>query len=130
MKGLFLILFLTLSGLVIGQDREITVTVKFEDIEEGYDHITRDVLYLDGEQLLVTEERHESKAIKFKIMVPRGQHTIKIVNWVLYEGTWEENKIANNFSINAFDEIQCVVKKKGKLTVVYALDDGISMTYK
>ncbi len=123
-------LFLGLSGLAIGQDGVITVTISFEDIEEGYDHVTRDVLYVDGKELMVTEERLESKAIKFTMKVPRGQHTIKIVNWVLYEGTWEENKVENNYSIDAFDEIQCKVKKKGKLSVVYALDEGISMTYK
>ena len=130
MKGLLLVLVLALSGLAIGQDGVITVTIKFEDIEEGYDHTTRDVLYVDGKEVMVSEERLESKEIKFTMKVPRGQHTIKIVNWVLYEGTWEENKIANNYSIDAFSEIECKVKKKGKLSVVYALDEGISMTYK
>ena len=130
MKGLLLVLVLGLSGLAIGQDGQITLTVQFEDIEEGYDHLTRDVIYVDGKELMVTEERNESKAIKVKIMVPRGKHTIKIVNWVLYEGTWEENKIENNYSIDAFAEIECNVKKKGKLSVVYVLDEGISMTYK
>lgn len=130
MKGLFLAMSLMLSGLAIGQDGVITVTVQFKDIEEGYDHLTRDVIYVDGKELLVTEERPESQAINLKIKVPRGEHTIKIVNWVFYEGTWEENKIDNNYAIDGFDEIQCVVKKKGKLSVVYALDEGISMTYK
>jgi hypothetical protein len=130
MKGLLLVLVLALSGLAIGQDGNVTVTVKFTEIEEGYDHLTRDVLYVDGKEVMVSEERLESKAIKFTMKVPRGQHTIKIVNWVLYEGTWEENNVANNYSIDAFDEIECKVKKKGKLTVVYALGEGISMTYK
>lgn len=121
MKGLFLVLLVTLSGIAYGQDCKLTVHIEFANIEEGYDHVTKDELFIDGNSVNVTEERKESKAIDVKLKVPRGKHTFRIENWVLYEGTWEKKTLDNNYSIDGFGEIECYLGKKGKITVIYDL---------
>lgn len=123
MKGLFLVLFVTLSGLAFGQECKLTVHIEFKGIEEGYDHLTKDELYIDGNLVKTTDERKESQSVDVKINVPRGTHTFKIVNWILYEGTWEQNTTENEYSIDAFGEIECNFRKKGKISVLYDLDD-------
>ncbi len=131
MKVLILSLLVTLSSVAFGQQGSVDVSIEFRGIEKGYDHTTRDELYVDGKLLLVTEERLESKAIKLNVQVPRGKHTIKIVNWVMYEGVWEENNVENNYSLDSFREIECNFRKKGQLTVVYDLNESeVIMKYK
>jgi len=117
------VLFLALSGLAFGQQGKLSVHIEFRGIEEGYDYVTKDELYLDGKLLQVTEERNESQAIDLQVEVPRGKHKLSVVNWTLYEGTWEKTTVDNDYSIDGFGEIEHNFSKKGKLTILYDLDD-------
>lgn len=133
MKRLVLVLFVALSGIAFGQDCKLMVNIQFLSIEEGYDHVTKDELFIDGKSVHITEERKESKPVMVKLNVPRGKHTFRIENWVLYEGTWERKTLENNYSIDGFGEIECNFGKKGKISVVYDLSGETTapiITYK
>lgn len=116
-------LLLTLSGFAYGQQGKLTVHIEFRGIEDGYDYMTKDELYVDDQLLQVTDEHMESQAIDVQINVPLGKHKLSVVNWTLYEGSWEKTTIENEYSIDGFGEIQCNFKKKGKVSIVYDLDD-------
>lgn len=123
MKTSIIILLILLSGTAFGQNAKVKVHIEFRGIEAGYDHLTKDEIYIDGQLVTVTPERKESEAVDMTIKVSAGTHTFRIVNWTLYEGNWEETKIDNQYNIDGFGEAECKCGKKGSVSVLYDLDD-------
>lgn len=105
-------------------EKEIKVTVKysFKGIEEGYDHDTRTELYIDDELVGTSTVKKESKPNSVTAATAKGKHNIRVVNQALYEGTWEDHTIANNYSIDCLYEAEINVKKTLTIQLLFDLD--------
>ncbi len=105
-------------------EKEIKITVKysFKGIEEGYDHDTRTELYIDDELAATSTVKKESKPNSVTAVITKGKHNIRIVNQALYEGTWEDHTIANNYSIDCLYEAEINVKKTLTIQLLFDLD--------
>lgn len=100
----------------------ITVKTSFIGIVEGYDHVNKTQLFIDGNLAGESAEQPESKPISFSVQVPRGTHTVKVLNLAFYEGNWEEHTIANNYSLDASHESIMTIKKKKTISLVFDID--------
>lgn len=130
MKKLLVIsLMLLLCGVVAAQGK-LQVTFNFLNIVEGYDHTTKCQVFIDDEMVGESPEVPESKGSTFSVEVPAGSHNLRIVNFALYEGNWEEHTIANNYSIDCLFEEEHNFKKNEKLFLVFDIDSGTISSWK
>ena len=98
---------------------ESTLVIKysFKGIEEGYDHNSKAVISIDGEEVYTSRVHKESSSQTVTLKVPMGK--------------WEEHSIDNNYSFDcAVDETFRASKKKHTLTIVFDLDKGVDFIYK
>lgn len=121
MKTLLIALFAITASFTYAQ--KATFHVEFKGIEEGYDHVVKEELYLDGVLIKVTEEHRESENVDIKLKLKKGPHTFKVVSWTLYNGTWEQMTQDNDYSLDGFKEITYEFKKKNAISIVFDLDD-------
>ncbi len=77
---------------------------------------------IDGELAGETSELVQSKPNSCTVKVPRGSHSIRVVNMAYYEGDWEEHTIANEYSLDALYEGSINLKKKLTLNLVFDID--------
>ena len=63
----------------------------------------------------------------WRVEVPVGYHELRIVNWALCEGTWEEHTIENEYSIDATYEEGHTFKK---LYLAFDIDNGTFASWK
>lgn len=108
----------------------LTVQYEFKGIEEGYDHLSKAMLYIDGALVYTSEEHYQSKKQMFTIEVPKGSHDVKLMLMAKYEGVWEEHTVDNNYSIDCFVDETLGFSKKHKLTVIFDLDSDTSFDFK
>lgn len=109
-------------------DVKVTVSWKFLNLVEGYDHDSKCEIYIDGNLVATSSVSKESKPNSVSFNVSKGSHTIKVVNYAYYEGTWEEHTIANNYSIDCLYENRMTFnKRKNKLPLVFDIDKGTSL---
>jgi len=119
------------SATVFGQMSTLTVTFKFAAITEGYDHICKSQVWMNGELLGESKEVQESAGGSFTVDIPYGEHTIRVINLANYEGDWEEHTIENNYSIDCEWRGSYVYnKKKNKLFLLHDLDSGTVVSWK
>ncbi|WP_147392214.1 hypothetical protein [Algoriphagus lacus] len=131
MKKLLLIPILMLVALVgYSQTTKLTVNIKFVGIEEGYDHETKSVVLIDGEEIAFSPNTLQSKTGAFTVDVPQGSHQLKVVNYALYEGNWEEHTVANEYSIDCLYEETHTFKKPEKLYLLFDIDSGTTASWK
>jgi hypothetical protein len=117
---------LLLCTAAIAQTTSLKVNFKFVNLVEGYDHICKTEVFIDGESKGVSPEVKESVGATFTVDdVPVGKHDIRVVNYALYEGNWEEHLLENNYSIDClFEESGHDFKAKPcKLFLVFDIDD-------
>jgi hypothetical protein len=109
-----LLLFGTGSLLAQKSDKtcKLTVNWKFEGVIDGYDHDNKMVLYVDGEEVGESTVKKETEPNSHVFLVPKGQHDIKIVNYAMYEGEWEEHSVENKYSLDCMFEENLTLKKK------------------
>jgi len=100
----------------------ITVNTSYNGIIEGYDHICRTDVYVDGVLKGSTPEQVQSKPSTCKVQVPQGKHDIRIVNMAYYEGTWEEHTRANEYSLDALYEGDIQLKKKLSINLIFDIE--------
>jgi hypothetical protein len=125
--------FATLTLLLIAsfgfsQTTKLTVSFKFLHIVEGYDHQCKSVVYIDGKEVGESSETAESAGTTFTVDVPNGSHDVKVMNFALYEGNWEEHTIENDYSID------CVFEESGhqftgKAQKLFLMHDIDAKTY-
>jgi hypothetical protein len=90
----------------------IIVNTSYAGVLDGYDHINKTMVYLDGILAGETSEEVQSKPNSCSITAERGNHTIRIVNMANYEGNWEEHTITNEYSLDAVYEGEIKLKKE------------------
>jgi len=121
---LIITLVFTLSTLTTLAQKKGTITVKasYTGIVEGYDHINKTVVFIDGVQAAETSEALQSKPNSCTLSISRGNHDIRIVNMAYYEGSWEEHTIANEYSLDALYEGTVTLKKKMTINLVFDIE--------
>jgi hypothetical protein len=122
----FLIAVLLILTAQIGfaQTGPFKVTWKFMNIVEGYDHTCKTQVWIDGKMAGESGEFSESQGGTFSVNVPAGSHEVRVVNLALYEGSWEEHTIANEYSIDCLWEGQHTFNGKDKLFLLFDIDSG------
>lgn len=110
MKKYFFVFFLvvTFFSIELSAQKSITLNVKteFKGILEGYDHLSKSLVYIDEKLLCETPEQLQSVIGNCKVTVQEGKHAVRIVNMAQYEGNWEEHSIDNDYSLDAFYEAE------------------------
>ena len=126
MKKSLLLLTLFVSMFMFGAYAEkkgtITVKTSYTGTIEGYDHVNKTILYVDGKLAAESSELVQSEPNTFSVTIPKGKHDIRIVNMAKYENTWEEHTIANEYSLDALYEGSVKVKKKLTIDLVFDID--------
>ncbi|MDI1323359.1 MAG: hypothetical protein PSV36_11465 [Algoriphagus sp.] len=131
MKKLLLISCLLLIAMTgFSQTAPLTVNVKFINVEDGYDHETKTAVFIDGQEIGVSPVTTETKTVSFTVNVPTGTHSLKIVNYAMYEGNWEEHSIENDYSIDVIYEEDHTFKKPEKFFILVDLDDDMMVSWK
>lgn len=139
MKSNFLLLLLVVAAVSIqwtpavkesNKSVSLTIDYKFLNIEEGYDHLNKIVVYIDGEEVGSSKEQVQSKPGRFTTVVSKGKHEVSVMFMAYYEGVWEEHTIENNYSYDCFVEISENFKKSKKLSIVVDLDSGVTFKVK
>jgi len=103
---------------------KLTVSYAFKNIEEGYDHETKTEVYIDGRLMATSDVHRESKPAKMTVMVSKGRHSVRIINYALYNGNWEALTIENNYSQNCTYETSMEINKSHKIKLTFDLDNG------
>jgi hypothetical protein len=103
-----------------------SLTFKFstKNIQKGYDHNSKLVIWENDKIIGESTVKPESKANTVTVKLPKGDHAIRAVLNSQYEGTWEEHLIANNYSIDCLYDRNVTVKKKTLVTLVFDIDKG------
>lgn len=128
---LLAIVALPLVSISAKKPSKLIIDVKFENIEVGYDHLCKTKVFVDGELVATSSEKLQSKPNKITVNVPPGEHTVRVVNYALYEGNWEEHTIENNYSIDCLHEFNHhFLKRKYKLKLVFDIDDKTNAEFK
>ena len=132
MKRSFLFISLFISMLTVGayaqKQGTITVNTKYVGIVEGYDHMNKTDVYIDGMLAGSTSSQLQSKPNSCKVSVSQGKHDIRIINMAYYEGTWEEHTIANEYSLDALYEGEINLKKKLSINLVFDIENEKTIT--
>jgi hypothetical protein len=127
MKKTILLLTLAISMFTLGSYAQkkgaITVKACYTGILDGYDHINKTLVYIDGVQVGETSEELQSKPNSCMVTADRGKHSIRIVNMAKYQGTWEEHTIANEYSIDALYEGEIKLKKNLTINLVFDITE-------
>ena len=121
MKKLLLLSFVfLLAGATFAQKKgTITVICKYTGIVEGYDHVNKNIVFIDGHEVAASAEALQSVESKIVVKTTRGKHSIKVMNMALYEGNWEEHTKDNEYSVDAFYEGEINLKKKLKIELTF-----------
>lgn len=124
-KSLLLVAFfaILLTGSAFSQKTgTLTINTKYVGIVEGYDHLNKTQLFVDGKLMGESESKLESQPLSFRVKLPRGKHDVKILNLAFYEGNWEEHTVANNYSVDALYEGSIELKKKKSISLIFDID--------
>lgn len=100
----------------------LTVTWKYTNVVEGYDHDSRTVVYVDGKIAATSDVIKESKLGKLVVYVPKGNHDILIENYAFYEGNWELHSRENSYSLDAVYSANMLFSKKRSLNLIFDID--------
>lgn len=121
-----LLVFVLASGFAPAPAKQGTLTFKYSVIHivEGYDHISKLVVYEDGQVIGESTQKKESIPNSVTVNLSRGTHKIRAVLTSLYEGKWEEHTIENDYSIDCMFDDNVSIKKKKTITLVFDIDKG------
>ncbi len=133
MKKLFLILAVLSANTLLAappKEGKLTVSWVFCNIVEGYDHDTKCIVFIDGKQVGESSTKKESAMNSVTVSVSQGKHDVKVINYALYEGKWEEHSIANEYSIDCSYNNSMSIKSKSMLSLLFDIDSGTTATNK
>ncbi len=101
----------------------IRVNTSYTGVLDGYDHINKTMVYVDGMLAGETSEQLQSVPNSCAITASKGKHSIRIINMANYEGNWEEHTIANEYSIDALYEGEIKLKKEITINLVFDITE-------
>lgn len=131
-KLLVILAVLTANTLLATPPKEgkLTVSWVFCNIVEGYDHDTKCEIYIDGNLVGTSSVSKESQKNSITVSASAGSHNVKVVNYALYEGQWEEHTVANEYSIDCLYDNSMNIKPKSMLSLLFDIDSGTTATFK
>jgi hypothetical protein len=106
-----------------GKHLPLDIDWKFINIEPGFDHLSRFCIYVDDVKLFTSNESLESVGGKFKVMIPKGDHRIRIVSECLRNSIWQEHSILNDFSVDVILEERVMISKTQSLKWIIDLNN-------
>jgi hypothetical protein len=125
MTCVFLLFFLNVHS----KEQYVILEWKFKGIEEGYDHVNRSKVSVDGEEMPVSKSFHQSEWGSYQLKLSKKAHKIRLVNEAYCNGKWTEHTFENQFSINAICEFELNAKEVSKVQIEFNLDGGnVSIT--
>lgn len=134
-----LIILLSLATMLVMPNAALakkskTITVKidyiFKNVESGYDHKNKMVVYVDGNKIGESASKLETERNTYSFNISSGKHDIKIVNYAYYEGKWEEHTEDNGYSYDCIVELKNQqINKSTTISIVFDLDES-GPTYK
>lgn len=122
MNNLLACVFVLLSLNAHSKEQRVILEWKFKGIEDGYDHLNRSKVYIDGEQMPVSQSCHQSEWGNYEAKLSKTTHKIRLVNEAYYEGRWIEHTFDNEFSINAVCEFDLNAKEVSKVQIEFDLN--------
>ncbi len=81
----------------------VDITFKFKAIntKEGFDHLSKLVVYCDNKKIGESEKKLQSMQNSVKVKIPTGNHNVRaVLNALNDAGNWEERTIANEYSLD------------------------------
>lgn len=99
-------------------------SVQYLNIKEGYDHLNRMEVYVDGQLVATTPDKLESKKNKVKFTLPAGAQNVRLLNYAFYEGKWEEHTYANNYSFDCVWETPVTQIEGNRIDLICDIDSG------
>lgn len=100
----------------------LVVSWKYSGIAEGYDHMSRTKVYVDGQLVGTSAEQKQSKPGKLQVKVTKGEHEVRIVAEAFYEGRWEEHTRENDYSVDAVTEATVELKSKNSVQLLFDIE--------
>ncbi len=118
----FLMVTFCIAEVSAQKTGKLTVNASYTGIVAGYDHVNKNQLYVDGVLVAESEPGLQSVPQVMTVSIPRGSHTIRVVNLAQYEGNWEEHTKANDYSVDATLETTVTIKKRLSVDLVYDIE--------
>lgn len=109
-----------------GKHLPLTIDWAFINIEPGFDHLSRFCVYVDDVKLFTSNESLESEGGQFQVMIPKGEHQIRIVSECFRNSIWQEHTILNDFSVDAVLEQKVTISKTQTLNWVIDLNNELT----
>ena len=106
-----------------GKHYPMKIDWNFIHVEEGYDHLSRMLVFVDNQEYGISPQSLESKGGTFTLKIPKGSHRIRIVNQSFVNGMWQDHTIINNYSVEAVYEKAMEIKKSVRVTLIIDLND-------
>ncbi|MBT3801382.1 MAG: hypothetical protein HOG05_09545 [Bacteroidetes bacterium] len=126
---LFAILITSCSNLSKPTKNQVKLSVQYEfiNISDGFDHDTKTIIKIDGKQGAESSQHKESQKQTIKLIAPKGQHQIEIMNYALYKGIWEEHTVENNYSQDCLYQANMDLKDNTLIKLTFDLNEGTSV---
>ena len=142
-KSVILLAFLLVGFILPGFSQlncKITFKYKFVNVNEGYDHVSRMKVYIDGALAGTSLEdgtSSDASAVHketiqnvFAIEVPKGVHKIRAVVEALYAGVWEEHLVANTYALDCLYEKTLEFTKDNTIELEFDIEAGATVIIK
>lgn len=107
-----------------GGKSTLLIKWEFKNVVEGYDHLNKMIVYVDGQKVGESTVTKETTPNSMSVKVKKGNRKIRIENWAQYEGNWELHSVENNYSHDFFWEGQLQLKKKKTFKIIFDIDTG------
>jgi len=97
-----ILLYITLFTSISKAQNTVELTLKFvvSNTIEGYDHVSKLIVYCDGNQIGESSAKKQSISNSVTVKVPTGNHNVKAILNKYTDGVLEERTIANNYSLD------------------------------
>lgn len=137
MKNLIILLSLATmlvlpNAAIAKKSKSATVKIDyiFKNVESGYDHRNKMVVYVDGDKIGESSAKNETEKNTYSFNIPTGKHDIKIVNYAYYDEKWEEHTEDNGYTYDCIVELDNQqISKSISISIVFDLD-ATGPTYK
>lgn len=127
MKLRYLLIFFSVLVFLktYSRDRSVAIEWKFSGIEEGYDHLNRCRVFVDGKELSISKTCLQSVWGVYELRLSKKEHRIRLVNEAYYNGKWVEHSFENDFSIDAVCEFDLNAKEISKVQIQFDLNTSM-----
>lgn len=107
----------------------LTVDYSFSGIENGYDYQVKLYVIVDGEKIGETTPHLQSEPMKADFQIDKGNHTVKLLVMVNYNGNWEEHLKSKDYAIDAMYLTEMDFNTDQTIKLLFDLDKGAIREY-